>query len=354
MKNLKYYVISFVLFAALIMVLLNNRAQLEAKAKNDKISAYPVTVSTVEKKEVSNNIELVGTIVGENDVQVVSEAQGKVTGVFAEVGDYKPAGSLIAQLDDELKKSAYETAQVNYEKSKKDFERYEALYKNKSVSDVQYEQAKLAYYNAQSQNVAAKKDYENTKITAPISGIITARNIDLGTFVNRNTTVANVVDISKLKVKVGVAEQDVFSLKKGDKVTVTTDVYPGVQFQGTIATISAKGDLAHNYPVEISLMNSREHPLKSGMFGKVTFVSRSSMPKLVVSRDALLGSIKEPRVFVVENGTVHMRNITVGTAYDNNLEVLNGLKAGDKVVVNGQNNLEENTAVYVVNQDQEK
>jgi RND family efflux transporter MFP subunit len=351
MKKLKYYVISFVLFAALILVLLNNRAQLEAKAKNDKISAYPVTVSTAEQKEVSKSIELVGTIVGENDVQVISEAQGKVTGIFANVGDYKTAGSVIAQLDDELKKSAFETAQVNYEKSKKDFERYDALYKNKSVSDVQYEQAKLAYYNAQSQYVAAKKDYENTKITAPISGIITARNIDMGTYVNRNMPVANIVDISRLKVKVGVAEKDVFSLKKGDKVTVTTDVYPGVQFTGKIATISDKGDQAHNYPVEISLMNSSEHPLKSGMFGKVSFISKSSVPRLVIPRDALLGSIKDPQVFVVDNGKAHLRNVTVGNTYDNNLEVLNGLKAGDKVVVNGQNNLEENTAVYVVNKD---
>lgn len=351
MKNLKYYVISFVLFAALILVLFNNRAQLEAKAKNDKISAYPVTVSTVEKKEVSNNIELVGTIVGENDVQVVSEAQGKVTAIFANVGDYRSAGSVIAQLDDELKASAYQTAQVNFEKSKKDFERYDALYKNKSVSDVQYEQAKLAYYNAQSQCVAAKKDYENTKITAPISGIITARNIDMGTFVNKNMPVANIVDISRLKVKVGVAEKDVFSLRKGDKAVVTTDVYPGVQFAGTIATIGDQGDQAHNYPVEISLVNSKEHPLKSGMFGKVSFVSKTTQPRLIVSRDALLGSIKNPQVFVVENGTVHLKDVTVGAAYDNNLEVIKGLKSGDKVVVNGQNNLEENTAVYVINQD---
>lgn len=351
MKKLKYYVISFVLFAALILVLFNNRSQLVAKAKNDKISAYPVTVSTVEKKEVSRNIELVGTIVGENDVQVISEAQGKVTGISANVGDYKQAGSVIAQLDDELKESAYQTAQVNFEKSKKDFQRYEALYKNKSVSDVQYEQAKLAYYNAQSMYVAAKKDYENTKITAPISGIITARDVDMGTYVNKNMPVANIVDISKLKVKVGVAEKDVFSLKKGDKVSVTTDVYPGVQFEGAISTISDKGDQAHNYPVEISLVNSKEHPLKSGMFGKVSFVSKTTEPRLIVSRDALLGSIKEPQVFIVENGIVHLKEVTVGSTYDNNLEVIKGLNEGDKVVVNGQNNLEENTAVYVINQD---
>ena len=351
MNKLKYYLISIVVFIVLVVVLLNNRARLEAKAKNDKINAYPVTVSTVEEKKVSNNLDLIGTIEGENDVQVVSEAQGKVTGIYTNVGDYKTAGSLIAQLDDELKKSVYESAEVNFEKSKKDFERYEALYNNKSVSDVQYEQAKLGFYNAQSQYVAAKKDYEDTKITAPISGIITARNIDMGTYVNKNMAVANIVDISKLKVKVGVAEKDVFSLKKGDKVVVTTSVYPGVEFSGAISTISDKGDQAHNYPVEISLNNSKEHPLKSGMFGNVTFKERSDESRLVVSRDALVGSIKNPQVFVVENGVVHLRNITIGNVYDTNLEVMGGLKSGDKVVVNGQNNLDDNTAIYVINQD---
>lgn len=351
MKKLKYYIVSIVLFTILILVLMNNRTKLEAKAKNDKISAYPVTVSTVEQKEVSKILELVGTIVGDNDVQVVSEAQGKVTGIYAKVGDYKPAGSVIAQLDDVLKKSAYETAQVNYEKSRKDFERYDVLYKNKSVSDVQYEQAKLGFYTAQSQYVAAKKDYEDTKITAPISGIITERNVDIGTYVNKNTAVANIVDISKLKVKVGVAERDVFSLQKGDKVVVTTDVYPGVKFEGAISTISDKGDLAHNYAVEISLRNSKDHPLKSGMFGKVSFTQKTDESRLVVSRDALIGSIKNPQVFVVENGAAHLKDVTIGSTYDTNLEVLKGLKKGDKVVVNGQNNLEENAEVYVINQD---
>lgn len=351
MKKLKYFLISFVVLAALVFVLMNNRSKLEAKARNDKISAYPVTISTVEQKDVWNNIELVGTIVGDNDVQVVSEAQGKVTGIYAKVGDYVAAGSIIARLDDELKESAYETAQVNFEKSKKDFERYEVLYKNKSVSDIQYEQAKLGFYNAQSQYVAAKKDYDNTRITAPISGILTARDVDMGTYVNKNMTVANVVDISKLKVKVGVAERDVFSLKKGDDVVVTTNVYPGVEFRGVISTISDKGDQAHNYPVEISLTNNKQHPLKSGMFGNVSFRQKTSIPGLMVSRDALVGSIKDPQVFVVENGSVHLRNITVGNTYNSELEVLKGLQPGEKVVVNGQNNLEDNTAVYVVNND---
>ena len=99
------------------------------------------------------------------------------------------------------------------------------------------------------------------------------------------------------------------------------------------------------------LASGKEHPLKSGMFGKVSFKEKSGESRLVVSRDALVGSIKNPQVFVVENGVVHLRNITIGNVYDTNLEVMGGLRSGDKVVVNGQNNLDENTAVYVINQD---
>jgi hypothetical protein len=110
------------------------------------------------------------------------------------------------------------------------------------------------------------------------------------------------VDISKLKLKLNVSEKDAFRLKKGDKVDISTDVYPGVKFTGSIEFVSVKGDEAHTYPVEISLPNSREHPLKAGMFGKAAFRTSGEEPVLVIPRETLVGSIKDAKVFVVENG----------------------------------------------------
>jgi multidrug efflux pump subunit AcrA (membrane-fusion protein) len=93
------------------------------------VDAYYVKVEPVTKENLSRNLELVGTITANNDIAVVSESNGKVEDVNFKVGDYVSAGSLLYRLDDELKESAYRTSEVNYEKSKKDFERFEALYK---------------------------------------------------------------------------------------------------------------------------------------------------------------------------------------------------------------------------------
>ena len=348
MQKLKYFLIAFVIVGGVIAVLLNNRSKLQAKSKNEKIETYPVSVAAVENKTVERNLDLVGNIDANNDVAIVSEAQGKVVGVYAKVGDYKTKGSTLIQLDDELKLAAFKTAEVNYEKAKKDYDRYEALYQQKAVTDAQRESIKLAYQSAEAQYIVAKRGYEDAKITAPISGVVTSRIVDMGDYVKNGTIVANIVDIAELKVKLNVGEKNVFQLKVGDPVEVSTDIYPGVTFKGKISTIGDKGDDAHTYPVEISLPNSKEHPLKAGMFGTVSFSSSSKGEKLFIPRDALLGSVKDPQVFVVENGSVSLRNIVVGNTYDKNLEVLKGLKAGEKVVVNGQNNLADNFKVTVV------
>ena len=348
MQRLKYFIITFIVVGAIIALLLNNKAKMEAKSENAKIEAYPVNVVEVTKSKAQRDLEMVGTITANNDVAIVSEAQGRVTKVYAEVGDYKSAGSPLIQLDDELKLAGFKTAEVNYQKTKKDYERYQALLASKAVTDAQLESAKLAYQSAEAQYIVAKKGYEDTKITTPISGIVTSRNVDIGNYVNKNMVVAEVVDISKLKVKLNVAETDVFKLNVGDKVKISTDVYPGITFPGKIETISDKGDEAHTYPVEVIFMNSKEHPLKAGMFGKVTFNSVSKGEKLLIPRDALIGSIKNPQVFVIKNGIAKIRDLVVGSTYNNKLEVLSGLKEGERVVVNGQNNLADNYKVMVV------
>ena len=348
LKKLKAIGLIVVIVAGVVAVLLYNRSKLEAKSNQQVIDTYPVTVETVQKKELERNLELVGTINGENDVAVVSEASGRVLDTYAKVGDYKQQGSILVLLDGELKLAALKTAEVNFEKAKNDYERYQSLYDQKSITVSQLEAAKLGFQSAESQLTLAKREYNDTKITAPISGVVTARMVDKGDYVNKGNVVVQVVDISTLKVKLNVAEKDVFRLKTGDDVTVTTDVYPGVTFKGKISTISDQADNAHTYPVEITLPNSKEHPLKGGMFGRVMFTSIKNNESVIIPREALLGSVKDAKVFIVENGIAKERNVVIGTTADNMLEVLSGLKVGEQIVVNGQNNLKDQFKVTIV------
>lgn len=348
MKKIKIAAGIVIVFAVMVAVLLNNKSKMQAKSKNDIAKFLPVTLVRAQKQILSENISLTGTITANNDVSVLSETEGRVIKVMVQIGDEVKTGMLLIQVDDEMKKAANAAAEVNYQKAKKDLQRYEKMFKEGSVSDAQVEGARLAFKSAESQYIVARRQYNDTKIKTPISGIVTARQVDVGATLQRNNVVANVVDISTLKVKLNVAEQDAFKLKVGDKVEVTTDVYPGVAFQGKIETVSAKADEAHTYPVEVRLANNTAHPLRAGMFGRVSFISIQGSQKLSIPRQALVGSTKIPQVFVVDRGIAHLRDIVIGSGFGINLEVLSGLKEGEEVVVSGQNNLKDNVAVAIV------
>jgi RND family efflux transporter MFP subunit len=334
--------------AVIVGVLLYNKSRMQARSKSDVLTSIPVSVAPVTRQRISDAHSLVGTVAANNDVAIVSETQGRVVAVAAEVGQFMPAGSLLIQVDDELKKANLAMAETNYEKAKKDLDRFEALSKESAATDQQLEGARLAMKSAEAQFITVRREYNDTKITTPIAGIVTARPVDIGTYVQKGMPVANVVDISRLKVKLNVAERDVFRLKSGDGVVVTSDVYPGIAFGGRVKTISAKGDESHTYPVEIMLENNGAHPLKSGMFARVSFTTLTHDEVLTIPREALVGSSKKPQVYVIQNGIAQLRALVIDINSGADLEVLQGLGVSDTVVVNGQNNLKDNVPVTIV------
>jgi len=349
-KKTTYYIIAFIVLAAVTVLLLRNRAKLAAGSSGIKLSAFPVTVTTAQLMPLSDELTYTGTITANNDVAIVAETSGRVTALRARVGDVKQAGAVLIEVDSELAAANCTAAEMAYEKAKRDLERNENLLKNNSIAQSQYEAVRLNYRAAEAQYIAARRALQNTKITTPISGTVTSCAVDTGAMVQRDKIVANVVDIATLKVKINIPEEDVFKLVVGDTALVTTDVYPGVTFNGIIYTIGAKADEAHTYPVEVTLANDDNNPLKANMFGRVTFTSLSSTAVLVLPRATLIGSVIHPQVFVVNGTTARLRNITIGECAGLNIEVRDGLTLQDTVVVNGQYNLRDGAEVMIVKQ----
>ncbi len=351
MRKTKYIIGFVLLLVAVIVLLFSNKSKMQAKSQVQYTEKYYVTVTKVERKNPAEEISLVGTVTANNDVNIISETSGRITNVYASVGDYKPAGSILVQVDDELRKAAYNSASANFEKAKKDYERIESLHQTKSASDAQFDVAKLAFINAESNYILAKRQLSDTKITTPISGYVTYRPVDVGAYVASGpnaTLIANIVDISKLKVKVNVSEKDAFHLKSGNEVMIVTDVYPGIIYKGKITNISSKGDDAHTYPVEISVPNRSDKPLKAGMFARVNFDALSKFAVISIPRESIIGSTRSPQVFVFENGIAKLRNISVDGQFGTFVEVLSGLNEGDLVVTSGQNLIQDNFKVEIV------
>ena len=337
----------------LIALIVRSKAVLNSETGAGPVAtAYSVSVVTVQKEAVEEKISAVGTLNAINDIVVLSETQGRILKVDCEVGDYKKAGSVLVEVDSELKEAAYKTAQVTYERAKKDLERYEALSTEHSISETQIEQARWSYQSAEAQYITARRQLNDAKITTPISGIVTARFVNVGTMVvgaPQATQIANIVDISKMKAKIFVAEKDVFHIHVGDPAEVTTDVYPETSFEGSVFTIGLKGDEGHTYPVEV-LLNNPKQQLRAGMFVTIAIKAHSGGESIVIPREAIVGSFQDAKVFVVKNEIASLRSVVAEKEFGTNVEISSGLEVGEAVVTDGMNNLSDSTQVIVRNQ----
>ena len=329
-----------VLLGIMTMTLASNKKEInkhkEVKTTETNIA---VTVASAEMKETNMDLDLVGTTQAAREVNIASESAGKIVVVNFRMGDYVNQGNVLAIIDDTHKRLAYENAKLNYNKCKDDISRYQALREGDAVSDTQLRDIKLAYENANIQLENAKKQWDDTKIIAPFSGFITSQNTELGAYVNAGTVIAGIADISELKVVFDVSETNAYELQRGQIVSVTTDVHPEASYKGTISNISPKASSSHTYPVEIMIANNGKDKLKAGTYVKVNVNMSNKEKVLMIPRDAIVSSLKDPSVYLVKNNIAQLMKIGVGRNYDSFIEVVSGLNEGDQVVTNCQINL---------------
>jgi len=245
------------------------------------------------------------------------------------------------------KKLNVTTSQINLDKKQKDFERYKNLYSGGTATEQEQDEARVAYQSAVIELQQAEKELSDATIVSPSEGIITEKHIEKGTYVSIGSPIITMVDISKLKVKLNVSENNIYQLKIGDKAKITTSVYPGVTFEGNLSYISPKGDDSHNYQVEIVISNGSKHPLKAGTFVKVQISLPVEGNRLCIPREALQGSISEAKVYVAKNNKAVLQSIEIGNGNNDYLEVISGLQENEEVITSGFVNLEDGKTIKV-------
>jgi RND family efflux transporter MFP subunit len=327
--------------------LVANKSKIDSKNKlpETKGVTIPVTVSTVAEASTDQQLTRTGSLIPFKEAEIMATTAGKVLAVKYELGSFVSKGATVVNVDARLKALSLEATELNINKLKKDTDRYSKLLAGNAATEIQVNDTRYNYENALNQAEQIKQQIQDASIQAPISGRIVKKNIEPGEFVNVGASLGTILDVSRLKVQVNISENDVYKLKEGQHVKVKTDIYPDKNFDGTISYIAPQGDESHNYPVEIVIQNSGQ--LKAGTFVSVSFSQKSSQPALQIPRSALVESIRNPYVYVVENGVVKTRKIEVGREFGDKIEVLSGLKTGETVVTTGQINLSEGVAVQV-------
>jgi len=189
---------------------------------------------------------------------------------------------------------------------------------------------------------------KNTTLRAPISGIISKRFLDQGSFVSTTTPIVRIVAMDRIKVLVQVVENELAQLRCGAKAEIYVDAYQKQVFRGGVSCISPTVDPESRMAdIEIQVDN-KDHRLKPGMFARVNLLVQRRDGVLLLSKDSLMREHGHTRVFVHENGRALLREVSLGLEGEKYVEVVSGLQEGEEVIVAGQYELKDMMPVRVM------
>ena len=336
---------------AIAYVLTNNKKNNEEKtafiAKGG--GAVAVNVAKVEKAEVDLDFSVNGNFIPNQELNFLSESPGRVTAIYVNEGSRVSKGQVLARIDAEIINTDRETAEANYQNALKDEARYQSSYSTGGVTLQQLDQAKLMTKNAKLRLQASQRRLSDANIKSPINGIVNKKYIEVGAFVTgQGTQLFELVDVSKLKLKVNVNESQVANLKIGEKIDIKSSVFPNEKFTGKVIFIAAKADGTLNFPIEIEVANNTNNSLKAGMYGTAIFNFPKQAPSILIPRSSFVGSVSSNQVFILADSTSKIRKVIAGRILGDKVEILDGLKEGETVITSGQINLVEGTAVSIV------
>ncbi len=309
----------------------------------------PVTVVTAHFSSPSYEIRYHGTFEPNYEISIIAEAQGKVEELFIEEGEFVPQGKIIARLENDIVSYQLELAEATYQKARQDLNRYQNLSPGEAVSVQQIEEVKLSLVNAKSAYQTLKKQYGNTFIKSPVSGTVSKKYIEPGSFITSCAQVADIIDTHKMKFTSWFSANDLIKIYIGQKVKVVSDLFPDKLFDGVIKVIGIKPDESKRYRVQAEIVNNPEQLLISGIDGTLTLSFSQNEQKIIIPNSCLIGGVAKPSVYVVENDTAKLRQVLISDFINEQTIILNGLKEGEQVVLNGQINIDENTKVRKVN-----
>lgn len=351
-KVITTLVILIIVIGGIAYVLSSNKKK--NQAKTDFVAqgngAIAVNVAEVKKSVPELDFNSNGTFAPNQELFFSSENSGRVTKIFVEEGSRVSKGQVLARIDAEILNTDRETAEATYQNAVKDLARYESSFKTGGVTQQQLDQAKLGAENAKLKLQQQQRKLSDANIRSSINGVVNKKMIEVGAYVAPGTQLFELVDISKLKLKVNVNENQVANIKIGDKVSIKSTVFPNDNFSGKVSFIAAKADGSLNFPIEIEVSNNIKNSLKAGMYGTALFDFPTQTASILIPRTSFVGSVNSNQVYVYDksNNTAKIRNVVSGRILGETVEVLSGLNEGETVITSGQINLVDGTPVSIV------
>lgn len=329
----------------------SKRAELEAaKLAATRQDKPVVNIVSMELKPmmIRDRINLPGVIQPWVALQIRAEVSGKVLTKNIEKGVRVTKGDIIAVIDSRDYSNAFHSAKASYDAAFASQKRIRKLFSENLATRSQLDDinAQVEAYQAQMDNAELK--LERCTVGSPISGLVNQLYFEAGQYINVADPVADVLQLQPVKVKIGIPESDVNAVRGVDDFEVKIDALGGRVVKGKKQFLSSATDsMARLYDLELVIDNPTGEILPD-MFARVEIVKQEVPQALAIPLYAVIALKEEKIVYVVENGVARSRKVTLGMLEGWRIQVLEGLREGEHVVVVGQRSVNDGQAVNVI------
>lgn len=327
-------------------------ATLLAGAAQAQQNAIPVSVLAAEPTTWTNRIHGIGLLEASQAIDITPSVTGLIVAIEFESGQTVKTGQELVRLETTEQQAQSADARAALVQAEQELTRQRELFDKGVAAKSKYDQAKAAYdrARAQLQNVSASID--RRKILAPFNGLLGIREVKVGDYLQPGTKIVNIQDISSMRVRFLVGQRDFALLKVDQPIQVTVDAYPNQMFAGRIVaiepSINVRGGVVQ---VQASLPNPNGM-LRSGMFAEINIDLPRQEKQIVLPQSAVAFNLYGESVYLVQDkdGTsiAQVVSVKTGERRDNLVVIEKGVKAGDKVVTEGQLRLQSGAPVRLV------
>ncbi|HEY0897354.1 MAG TPA: efflux RND transporter periplasmic adaptor subunit [Sphingobacteriaceae bacterium] len=323
-------------------------SKLESEVGAGKADSAQKEVAVLELSQAPfrSYVKVQGKVDAEENVNVSPEMPGSVTAIHVKVGQSVSKGQVLAQIDDQVLRQNMAQVQTQLDLATNIFNRQKNLWEQKIGTEVQYLTAKSQMESLQKQLATLRSEAAMYKIKSPISGTVDEMELKIGQSVSPGMPAGiRIVNASKLKVKALVAESYAGRINQGDEVQVSLPDVPDnlntrVSFASRVIDPTSR-----SFSVEVNLPARKNY--RPNMLAILNIVDYERANALAIPINAIQKSETSEYVYLIENGKAKRVDVKTGKVSEGKAEVLSGLKAGDRLIVQGLDDLNPGDAVKI-------
>lgn len=298
--------------------------------------AMPVEGVTVQPQPLEQTVEAVGSLIANETVVIRPEVAGRIVRFGFAEGQPVKAGAVLVQLDDSVQAAQLARAKATLALAQADYQRRTELLEKKLISQTEFDQTASQLKVAQADVALAEAQLGKMRVKAPFDAVIGVRNVSPGAMVDAGQDLVTLVDVHPIKIDFRIPERYLSKVQVKQQVQLTLDALPARNYRGTVYAIDPQVDEKGRSLVLRAEVPNPKAELKPGLFARVALVLASKTDALMVPEQALVPNADGSRtLFKVIDGKVVITTVKTGVRRAGQVEITEGLQAGDTVITAG-------------------